>query len=93
MDRATLETLQNLAKLTLPPGRHEAMIGQLGAILAHFDTLSQLPAQALAAAAPPAAEALRLRPDEPGTPMGPEAVLANAERTQGGGFLVPRVIE
>ena len=86
-----LDDLCRLSRLWLDDARRQELSHRLDAVIESFAALREVPApQADAAEAQPACP---LRSDEPSPPLSQDAALANATRTAGGCFLVPRVIE
>lgn len=90
-DRSELKTLCELARLNLPVEREDEVLAHLQRIVAAFAALRSVETQA--ATSPPAAAALRLRPDEPGRVLPRDLALANAPQQAADMFLVPRVVD
>ena len=91
-DRAAILRLADLARLHLPAERLPLLRQRLQRLVEAFGALAELPPEALEPP-PVAAAPLPLRVDAPEPPMTPAQALANAPRTAGGAFLVPRVVD
>jgi aspartyl-tRNA(Asn)/glutamyl-tRNA(Gln) amidotransferase subunit C len=91
IDRSQLQHLAELARLHVPADRQATVLQHMQRVVDAFEALRQLPV------APPAptggGEPLRLRDDVPEPPLPVPEVLANAPRTAGSMFVVPRVVE
>ncbi|CAG0971640.1 Glutamyl-tRNA(Gln) amidotransferase subunit C [Anaerolineae bacterium] len=85
--------IAELAKLELTDDEVTLYAGQLSSILQYFRRLQELDTSHI----PPTASVLPLtnvfRPDEPGTPLTPEQVVANAAASVDGQFSVSSVLE
>ena len=91
VDRALLQHLAELARLHVPPERQAALLQNAQRVVQAFDALRDLPVPADAETA--GVEATPLRPDRAEPPLPLADVLANAPRTAGGMFVVPRVVD
>lgn len=106
IDRALLEHLAELARLSLSADREVVLRQQLQRLVDAFSALGDGPAAGSASAAADAGPTavptagsgpphppLPLRADEPEAPLPVDRVLANAPRTADGSFVVPRVVD
>ena len=91
VDRALLEHLAELARLTLSPEREAVLRRKLQELVTAFTALADAPLDP--APAPGASEGVRLRPDRAEPTPDRDVVLANAPRTADGCFVVPRVVD
>lgn len=88
-----IEHVARLARLELTAEERERLRAQLGVILEHAAKVGEV----AVADVPPTAYAIPrsnvLRPDEPGTSLPVEEVLANAPQREDDRFRVPRIAE
>jgi aspartyl-tRNA(Asn)/glutamyl-tRNA(Gln) amidotransferase subunit C len=88
-----IEHVARLARLELTPQERERLRAQLGVILEHAAKVGEVATSDV----PPTAYAIPrsnvLRPDDPRTSLGAEAVLANAPDREDDRFKVPRITE
>jgi len=91
LSREEVRKIAELAKLDLTDEEVTLYAGQLSSILEYFQRLQQLDTSHI----PPTASVLPLknvfRPDEPGKPLTPEEVVANAADSLGNQFRVHAV--
>jgi aspartyl-tRNA(Asn)/glutamyl-tRNA(Gln) amidotransferase subunit C len=89
VDVAVVRHIASLARLELPEGELARLTQQLARIVSYIDQLKEIPAEALAAPAPPATP---LRADQPEPGDGPRALEENLPRALHGYGVVPRVV-
>ena len=87
IDRALLEHLAELARLTMSADRQAALREPLQRLVDAFSALAP------DGAAPADDGRLALREDTPEPPLPPATVLKNAPQTADDSFVVPRVVE
>lgn len=97
-DRTTIQHLADLARLHLTADRLPLLRQRLQRLVDAFGAVVEGPdlvADAAGSPDPGLAESTprSLRPDLPLPPMRQDEALANASKTAGGAFLVPRVID
>lgn len=91
IDRNLVLRLAELARLHVPTERLATVLANAQRVVDAFGALRELP---VAPTEPDAGGAtLRLRDDVAEPPLPLDDVLANAPRTAGGMFVVPRVVE
>jgi aspartyl-tRNA(Asn)/glutamyl-tRNA(Gln) amidotransferase subunit C len=93
--RISIEEVRRIARLAhlgLDPGGEERLRADLDQILAYVDNLNELDTTGIPEAAGPAGPGAPMRDDAAGSPLAPEAALANAPETGRGHFKVPRVL-
>ena len=93
MDRTTLQQLAALAKLDLTEAETSQALADLSRILGYCESLADAPTEGVEPSPYPLPLQDRLRPDEPGASLDPEAVLANGPDVVEGCYRVPRVVE
>ena len=86
-----LDDLCRLQRLHLDGDARLELGRRLDSVMRSFADLRGVSASVGASPAPP--EPIRRRPDEALAPLSLEQALANASRSAGGCFLVPRVVE
>lgn len=91
--REEVRRIAALARLSLSDGEADAFTGQLDAILRYVDQLRDLDTSGVEPTAQVGAQVTPMREDEPRPSLSPEAALANAPRTAGGAFVVPKTVE
>ena len=89
-DDAELDALCQQARLRLDPSARGELRRRLSAVLESFASLRAVDTRSVG---PDDAQILPLRLDEPFPVLPVSSVLANAKRTAGDCFLVPRVVE
>lgn len=91
--RKDVDTVANLARLTYTGEEKEELIGTLNDILGYFDMLRNLDTENVE----PLAHILPVenvtREDVPRPSMPVETVLGNAPKSEGGHFVIPKVID
>ncbi len=92
ISREEVRHVAQLARLELLETEEVRMTEQMNQILTYMDTLNELDTEGIS----PTTHAIRLqnvfRQDEVCTPLDRESALANAPETDGGSFIVPKVI-
>ncbi len=81
-----------LARLEMPPDRLIPLTKELAAIIQYVEQLKDLDVSKVAPLTHASASHDILRDDTPQEPLSREAAMANAPRTEGPYYLVPRVI-
>jgi aspartyl-tRNA(Asn)/glutamyl-tRNA(Gln) amidotransferase subunit C len=93
IDEAQVRHIALLARLKPSDEEVQVFSGQLSAILDYVEQLNEVDTTDV----PPTAHALPVsnvfRPDEPHTPLTPDAALANAPQRDGSFFAVPKVLD
>src|ERR1700760_1041904 len=92
LTRKEVEEIAQLARLALEPDELDRMATELGAILAHFETLSAVDTSNVPAMTPAGPMDLRLRPDLVQPSLDPDVALAAAPRRAGDLIVVPASI-
>lgn len=91
--KADVEYVAGLAQLTLDEAAKERLVEELGAILTYMDKLNELDTSNIE----PMMHVLEIknvmREDEVTPSLGRDAALANAPKTDGEYFLVPRILD
>jgi len=91
--REDVERVVSLARLSLDEAELSRMASELDAVLGYVATLERLDTRGV----PPTAHVVPLptplREDVPEPPLDPARALANAPRSEGSAFVVPKVIE
>lgn len=85
--------IAKLAKLELGQGEAEQTLNQLNAVFDIFERLQAVNTDGIAPLTHPTSTSLRLREDQVTEPNRREAYQAIAPETEGGLYLVPKVIE
>jgi aspartyl-tRNA(Asn)/glutamyl-tRNA(Gln) amidotransferase subunit C len=89
IDRETVLHVARLARLELTADEVEQMVGELGGVLEHIETIAQLDLEGV----PPTSHVVEvsnaLRADEPVPSLSLEEALASAPSVADGGFAVP----
>lgn len=84
--------LAKLCKLTLTTEEEQLFTRQMGEILAHIDTLSQIETSDVEPLYNPLDEVARLREDQTENLRSRSEILANAPKSDGKYFIVPRIV-
>ena len=92
LTREEVRSIAELAKLELTEAEVELYAAQLSACLDYFEMLSKLDTSNIAPTASVLPLTNVLRPDEAGTPLKPEAVVANAPAAEDNQFRVSAVL-
>ncbi len=89
IDRDTVLHVARLARLELTDGEVERMVGELGGVLEHIETIAQLDLDGV----PPTTHVIEvanaLRDDEPRASLSRQQALAGAPAVADEGFAVP----
>ncbi len=93
MDRAKVQNVAKLARLTLRDEELPLVTEQLVKILAHVEKLSEVDTEGVEPTAQVGVDRLPLREDVVRPSLPREIVLREAPDTAGGGFVVPAFIE
>lgn len=93
MDRERLASLAELSRLELDAAQIDTLAGQLRRLLGYLDQLAAVDTEGVEPTGSPLLRSLRLRADEPRSPLPQTEVLRNAPRVRAGAFQVPRVVE
>jgi aspartyl-tRNA(Asn)/glutamyl-tRNA(Gln) amidotransferase subunit C len=93
IDDTTLDHLGRLARLAIDPAARPRLAADLDRILGLFERLKALPLDAVVPMAHPHEQHVTLRPDAVTDAGGVDALLALAPESQGGYYVVPKVIE
>lgn len=88
-----ISRIAHLARIAISPQENDAVLGQLNGILGLIDELSAVPTDGVLPMAHAQDVGQRLRDDVVTEVDRRDAFLANAPQTEGGLFLVPKVIE
>jgi aspartyl-tRNA(Asn)/glutamyl-tRNA(Gln) amidotransferase subunit C len=89
IDRDTVLHVARLARLELTDGEVERMVGELGGVLEHIETIAQLDLDGVPPTTHVVAVANALRDDEPRASLSLEQALAGAPAVAEDGFAVP----
>ncbi len=89
----TVQELCDLARLHLDPDEAERMRNDLERILEYVEKLSELDTEGVPPTAHVVEIATPLRPDEASGVLPVEEAVRNAPATEGGAFVVPKVLE
>ncbi len=92
LTRADTEKLAHLARLELTDTECEAFASRLDDILRYVQTLREVDTEGVEPTAHAVALPTPLRPDVVRPSLTLEAALANAPRTDGASFVVPKVV-
>ncbi|MGD2082004.1 MAG: Asp-tRNA(Asn)/Glu-tRNA(Gln) amidotransferase subunit GatC [Chromatiales bacterium] len=93
LERGDVERIAHLARLAVSEAELDGVARDLSDILGLVDQLSAVDTRSVAPMAHPLHMAQRLRPDEVTEEDGREKFQAVAPATEGGLYLVPKVIE
>lgn len=95
MSSASLETVKKiaaLARLHISPAEGEALAGQFDAILAHFQSLTELDVEGVEPMTAASQRSDVLRPDEPRPSLPTDALLEQAPQRIEDFYSVPKTI-
>jgi aspartyl-tRNA(Asn)/glutamyl-tRNA(Gln) amidotransferase subunit C len=93
LDRAAVRHIAMLARIRVSDEQADALVGDLGAILAWVEQLSEVDSSGVEPMASVVARNLPRRADEVSDGGKPAAILANAPEPSHGFFTVPKVVE
>ncbi|MBV8243026.1 MAG: Asp-tRNA(Asn)/Glu-tRNA(Gln) amidotransferase subunit GatC [Hyphomicrobiales bacterium] len=93
VDAATVRRIAHLARIAVAEDEVEHLRGELNAILAFVEQLSEVDVEGVEPMASVIPMAMRKRPDEVTDGGIPDDILKNAPAAQDGFFVVPKVVE
>ena len=93
VDAATVKRVARLARLAVPQERLEPLAGELNAILQWIEQLSEVDTDGVEPMTSAVAMKLPMREDVITDGGHADRVLANAPKSAGGFFVVPKVVE
>lgn len=93
VDAATVRRIAHLARIAVEDREVEHLRGELNAILAFVELLEEVNVEGVEPMTSVTPMKLRMREDKVTDGGDAARVLANAPETQGGFFLVPKVVE
>lgn len=93
LDKATVRSIAELARIEVPDEELDHLAGELSNILTFVEQLSEVNTDGVAPMTSVAAMTLPMRKDEVTDGGQQEAVLANAPEPAEGFFTVPKVVE
>lgn len=93
VDAATVRRIARLARIAVAEDEVEHLQGELNAMLAFVEQLSEVNVEGVEPMTSVTPMAMKMRTDEVTDGGNPEAVLANAPASDDGYYMVPKVIE
>jgi aspartyl-tRNA(Asn)/glutamyl-tRNA(Gln) amidotransferase subunit C len=93
VDAATVRRIAHLARIAVAEDEVEHLRGELNAILAFVEQLSEVDVEGVEPMTSVTPMAMRKRPDEVTDGGIPDDILKNAPAAQDGFFVVPKVVE
>jgi aspartyl-tRNA(Asn)/glutamyl-tRNA(Gln) amidotransferase subunit C len=93
IDTDTVRRIAELAQIREPEARLPALAAELSRILAWIEQLDEVDTDGAAPMTSPVAQAMPMRKDVVTDGGDAGAVLANAPKSRGGFFVVPKVVE
>lgn len=93
ISREEVNRIATLARLSLGEAEAEALTRQLDAILEYVAQLQNLDTTGVEPTAQLGTASTPMREDEPQPSLSQEAALANAPKSAGGGFVVPKTVD
>jgi aspartyl-tRNA(Asn)/glutamyl-tRNA(Gln) amidotransferase subunit C len=93
VDAATVRRIAHLARIAVAEDEVEHLRGELNAILAFVEQLSEVDVEGVEAMTSVSPMAMKKRPDEVTDGGIPDDILKNAPAAQDGFFVVPKVVE
>jgi len=93
VDTATVRRIAHLARIAVAEDEVEHLRGELNAILAFVEQLSEVDVEGVEAMTSVSPMAMKKRPDEVTDGGIPDDILKNAPAAQDGFFAVPKVVE
>jgi aspartyl-tRNA(Asn)/glutamyl-tRNA(Gln) amidotransferase subunit C len=93
VDAATVRRIAHLARIAVAEDEVEHLRGELNAILAFVEQLSEVDVEGVEPMTSVSPMAMKKRPDEVTDGGIPDDILKNAPAAQDGFFVVPKVVE
>ena len=93
IDRAEVERVAFLARLSLSDEEADRLAREFESFLGYIETLQEIDTAGVVPTAHPISLPTPIRPDRPAAAMDPALVVANAPETAASAFLVPKVID
>jgi aspartyl-tRNA(Asn)/glutamyl-tRNA(Gln) amidotransferase subunit C len=93
VDAATVRRIAHLARIAVAEDEVEHLRGELNAILAFVEQLSEVDVEGVEAMTSVSPMEMKKRPDEVTDGGIPDDILKNAPAAQDGFFVVPKVVE
>jgi aspartyl-tRNA(Asn)/glutamyl-tRNA(Gln) amidotransferase subunit C len=93
VDSATVRRIAHLARIAVAEDEVEHLRGELNAILAFVEQLSEVDVEGVEPMTSVSPMAMKKRPDEVTDGGIPDDILKNAPAAQDGFFVVPKVVE
>jgi aspartyl-tRNA(Asn)/glutamyl-tRNA(Gln) amidotransferase subunit C len=93
ISREEVNRIATLARLSLGEAEAGEMTRQLDAILEYVAQLESLDTTGVEPTAHVGSDATPMREDEPRPSLSQDAALANAPKSAGGGFVVPKTVD
>ena len=93
INRAEVERVASLARLSLSDEEADRLVQEFDSFLDYIDTLQEIDTRGVVPTAHPISLPTPTRPDRPAAAMDAELVVANAPEAAASGFLVPKVID
>jgi aspartyl-tRNA(Asn)/glutamyl-tRNA(Gln) amidotransferase subunit C len=93
VDAATVRRIAHLARIAVAEDEVEHLRGELNAILAFVEQLSEVDVEGVEPMTSVISMAMKKRPDEVTDGGIPDDILKNAPAAQDGFFVVPKVVE
>jgi len=93
VDAATVRRIAHLARIAVAEDEVEHLRGELNAILAFVEQLSEVDVEGIEPMTSVIPMAMKKRPDEVTDGGIPDDILKNAPAAQDGFFMVPKVVE
>jgi aspartyl-tRNA(Asn)/glutamyl-tRNA(Gln) amidotransferase subunit C len=93
VDAATVRRIAHLARIALAEDEVEHLQGEINAILAFVEQLSEVDVAGVAPMTSVTPMQMKRRPDVVTAGGDPEAILRNAPAREGNFFVVPKVVE
>lgn len=93
IDKAQVEHIARLARLSIPEEEKEALSGQLSAILGYMEKLNSLNTEGIEPTSHVLEIANVFRDDEPIPSLSPDDAISNAPERSDSFYKVPKIIE
>jgi len=87
-----LETIARLSRLYIEPGHYTDMARQIGDIINYVDILNSVDTSSVEPLYSPCTHETPVRSDQARTTLGKAELFANAPRTDGDFFIVPKIV-